>query len=149
MLLKGTAFVAADDSAIEYLIQRARPFIFSTAAPPAIADALQTSIEIVKSEPERRKKLVRLAQLLCKLLLDAGFDPPADATQIIPVLIGDSKKAVKIAADLQEKGFDVRAVRPPTVPKNTARLRVSLNVDLTEENLREFADELTKAINQN
>ncbi|MBA2619630.1 MAG: 8-amino-7-oxononanoate synthase [Acidobacteria bacterium] len=143
------AFVAGEDWAIEFLIQKARSFIFSTAPPPAVADAISTSVEIVKKEPERRKKLFRLSQKFCDLLLDAGIDAPADETQIIPITIGDSKKAVKIAESLQEKGFDVRAIRPPTVPENTARLRVSLNVGLTEMIVQEFVGELAKTIREN
>lgn len=132
------AFVAGSDSAIEYLIQKARSFIFSTANVPAVAEALKTAIEIVENEPERRNRLLHLSQYFCNLLMDIGIHPSADETQIIPIIIGESKKAVEIAENLQAKGFDVRAIRPPTVPANTSRLRVSLNADLTEELLEDF-----------
>jgi len=143
------AFVAGDDAAIEYLIQRARPFIFSTAATPAIADALQASMEIVRAEKERREKLLNLSAFFRRSMNENGIKVADENSQIIPVIIGESRKAVKIAEDLQAKNFDVRAVRPPTVPENTARLRVSLNVNLSEKILRDFVGQLTKIIRQN
>ncbi len=136
------AFVAGSDSAIEYLINKCRSFIFSTAPLPAIADALKTAIEIVQNEKERREKLFELSQFFCDLLIENQFDAPADATQIVPIIIGESERAVKVAENLQVKGFDVRAIRPPTVPQGSSRLRVSLNVNLTEEILRDFVNEL-------
>lgn len=143
------AFVAGDRAAIEYLINKARSFIFSTAPPPAIAAVLQTSIEIARKEKARRAKLLNLSEFFRELLNENGINVSLENSQIVPVLIGDSKRAVEIAEELQTKGFDVRAIRPPTVPENTARLRVSLNVDLTEEILREFVNHLTIAIRQN
>ncbi len=137
------AFVAGEDWAIEYLINKARPFIFSTAPLPAIADALQTSIKIICEEKAGREKLLNLSKFFRQLLNEKGINVSSDNSQIVPVFIGESKKAVKIAGCLQAKGFDVRAIRPPTVAENTARLRVSLNVDLTEDILREFVGELT------
>ncbi len=136
------AFVAGDHWAIEYLINKARSFVFSTAPLPAIADALETSIEIVCDEKDRREKLLNLSKFFRQLLNENGVDVLPDNSQIIPVLVGDSRKAVKIAAALQTSGFDVRAIRPPTVPENTARLRISLNIGLSEKVLREFVGEL-------
>lgn len=143
------AFVAGDDWAIEYLINKSRSFIFSTAPLPAVADALKTSIEIVRIEKDRRERLLNLSEFFRDSLNENGFEVSADNSQIVPVLIGDSGKAVRIAEHLQESGYDVRAVRPPTVAENTARLRVSLNADLTEKILSEFVNELTKIIRQN
>ena len=132
------AFVAGKAEAIKYLIQRARSFIFSTAPVPAVADALKTSIEIAENEPERRKRLLYLSGFLSEKLRENDISNPIYDTQIIPIVIGESGKTVKIAENLQAKGFDVRAIRPPTVPENTSRLRVSLNADLTEEILEDF-----------
>ncbi len=142
------AFVAGDDWAIEYLINRARSFIFSTAPPPALACALITSIEIARAEKERREKLLNSAQFFRDLLNENGIKVSRENSQIVPVAIGESRKAVEVAGNLWARGFDVRAVRPPTVPENTARLRVSLNVCLTEEMLRRFAENLTEVINK-
>ncbi len=132
------AFLTGSDAAIEYLIQKARSFIFSTANVPAVANALKVAIEIAESETERREKLLGLSKYLRDKLNENGVSVPSDNSQIIPVLIGESEKAVKIAENLQAKGFDVRAIRPPTVPENTARLRVSVNLHLTEAILYDF-----------
>lgn len=142
----GGAFVAGSGWAIEFLIQRCRPFIFSTAPPPAMPAALIKAIEIVQSEPERREKLLNLSQFLREELNANGIAVPLENSQIVPVILGASEKAVKVASDLQNKGFDVRAIRPPTVPMNTARLRISLNADLNEDLLRQFVEALKKSL---
>jgi 8-amino-7-oxononanoate synthase len=107
------AFVAGPADAIEYLIQRARPFIFSTAPPPAIAAALEASLEVIANEPERRDRLLARARHLRERLGLAGDSP------IIPIIIGENERAVAVARELQAAGFDVRAIRPPTVPAGT------------------------------
>jgi 8-amino-7-oxononanoate synthase len=140
------AFVAGSDLGIEYLIQKARSFIFSTAPVPAIADALKTAIEIAENEPERREKLLHLSKYLREALNENGISVPSDNSQLIPVVIGISEKAVKIAGALQAKGFDVRAIRPPTVPENTSRLRVSLNTNLTGKILEDFVSALKEEL---
>ena len=128
------AFVAGPAWAIEYLVQRARPFIFSTAAPPAIAAAIDAALDLVAGEPERRVRLLRLASVLrAKLGMEEG-------SQIVPVILGGNERAVAVAEELQREGFDVRAIRPPTVAAGTARLRVSVNAGITEEELVRFAD---------
>lgn len=141
------AFVAGSAWAIEYLIQKARAFIFSTAPVPAVADALKTAIEIAENEPERRERLLHLSKFLREKLNENGIFVPSDNSQIVPVMITESAKAVKIAENLQAKNFDVRAIRPPTVPENTSRLRVSLNTNLTEEILEKFAAVLKEELN--
>ncbi len=140
------AFVAGSNLAIEFLINKCRSFIFSTAPIPAIADALKVAIEIIEVENERRKNLQKLNQTFCSLLLDHNFDAPADETQIIPIIIGDSDKAVNIANKMQAKGFDVRAIRPPTVAEGTSRLRVTLNLSLSEETLKDFVSALRNCV---
>lgn len=140
------AFLAGDEWVIEYLIQKARAFIFSTAPIPALAYAISESIMIAIKERERAHKLLRLSRYFRDLLNDSGITVPLDNSQIVPIMIGENKKAVSLADDLQSKGFDVRAIRPPTVPVGTARLRVSLNSNLTESTLAEFVDALAKEI---
>lgn len=139
------AFVAGPDWAIEYLIQRARPFIFSTAPPPSLAGAIETSIDIIEQEPQRRQRLRELAAKLRGRLAAAGVPIGPGCSHIIPVLIGDNDAALAIAERVQSDGFDVRAIRPPTVPSGTARLRVSVNVNVTEEMIEEFVASLTSA----
>ena len=133
------AFVTGSADAIEYLIQRARTFIFSTAPPPAIATALAASLEVIASEPERRERLLARARYLrCCLGLEG--DSP-----IIPVIIGENERAVAVARELQEAGFDVRAIRPPTVQAGTARLRIAVKQGLSEEVLDQFVKALAIA----
>jgi 8-amino-7-oxononanoate synthase len=133
------AFVAGPSWAIEYLEQRARPFIFSTAPPPAIAAALDASLDLIAAEPERRERVRCLARYLRERLAEAGIATPAGDSPIIPVIIGENDRAVTVALALQQAGFDVRAIRPPTVPAGTARLRISVNAGLSEEILDGFA----------
>lgn len=134
------AFVGGSADAIEFLIQRARPFIFSTAPPPAVAAALDASLDVIAEEPERRERLLDRSRHLRKRLGIAG------ASQIVPVIIGANERATKVAAEIQAAGFDVRAIRPPTVPEGTARLRVSVNCELSEDTLDRFADVLEQAL---
>jgi 8-amino-7-oxononanoate synthase len=133
------AFVAGPDWAIEYLAQRARPFIFSTAPPPAVAGALEASLELIEGEPNRRERLLALASYARQRL---GV---AEGSHIIPLVLGSNQRAVAVADALQREGFDVRAIRPPTVPEGTARLRISLNVNLSEGVLDRFVDALCAA----
>jgi 8-amino-7-oxononanoate synthase len=136
------AFVAGPSWAIQYLEQRARPFIFSTAAPPAVAAALDASLDVIAAEPERRERVRYLSRYLRDRLTEAGVPVPLDDSPIIPVIIGENDRAVAVAAALQSAGFDVRAIRPPTVPAGSARLRVSINVGLSEDILDRFAEKL-------
>lgn len=138
------AFVAGPDWAIDYLIQRARPFIFSTAPPPPIAAALDAGITVVEQEPERRQRLMKHSRLLRALLLEAGINIGRSNSQIIPIVLGGNDRACKMAAELQQEGFDVRAIRPPSVPPGTARLRVSVNAGLDEPTLRRFAQSVIR-----
>jgi len=133
------AFVAGPADAIEYLIQRARPFIFSTAPPPAIAAALEASLEVIADEPERRERLLARSRYLRERLRLFGNSP------IIPIILGENERAVAVALELQAAGFDVRAIRPPTVPVGTARLRVTVNQGLSEEVLDRFVEALAAA----
>lgn len=136
----GGAFVAGSGNAIEYLIQRGRPFVFSTAPPPALADALEASLEVIEKEPERRQRLLARAAELRSRLGVAG------TSQIIPVILGENERALTVARALQAAGFDVRAIRPPTVPEDSARLRISVNQGLSKIALERFADALQTAL---
>jgi 8-amino-7-oxononanoate synthase len=140
------AFVAGPAWAIDYLIQRARPFIFSTAAPPSLASAIYASLTLVEHEPERRERVRELAAGLRSRLTAAGVPIGPGTSHIVPVFIGDNDAAVSVADMLQRDGFDVRAIRPPTVPAGTARLRVSVNAELTEAAIEQFVASLTSAL---
>ena len=134
------AFVSGPSWAVDYLIQRARPFMFSTAPLPSIAAALEISISLLEDEPERRQRLESLSAGLRASLAERGVNIGRSTSQIIPIILGDNERAKAIAVELQQEGFDVRAIRPPAVPPGTARLRVSVNANLTEEILKRFAD---------
>jgi 8-amino-7-oxononanoate synthase len=140
------AFVAGPSWAIDYLIQRARPVIFSTAPPPALAAALDASLTVIEREPERRHRVRDLAATLRRRLIVAGVPIASGRSHIIPVHIGENQTAVAVAELLQRDGFDVRAIRPPTVPPGTARLRVSVNANLAEDAVEVFVMSLTSAL---
>ena len=133
------AFVAGPAWVIEYLEQRARTFMFSTAPPPAVAAAIDAALDIVAAEPERRVRLAARAALLRTRLAEVGFESTlAGTSQIVPLVIGDNATAVRLASALQARGYDVRAVRPPAVPPGTARLRLAVNAGLSEAHIEGF-----------
>jgi 8-amino-7-oxononanoate synthase len=140
------AFVAGPAWAIEYLVQRARPSIFSTAPPPAVAHALDASLDIVGREPERRRIVLDRAAYLRRSLASTGLTVSQDHSPIIPILIGENDRSTRVAAMLSAQGFDVRAIRPPTVPPGTARLRLSVNVSLGEDVIDCFVTALVGAL---
>lgn len=138
------AFVAAHKSVIEWMVQRARPYIYTTAAPPAVAHALLTSLEIIGGTEgaERRAHLQTLiAQWRSALQLQRWQALPSD-TAIQPVVIGANEEAMKIAAALYEQNIWVPAIRPPTVPAGTARLRVTLSAAHTAAEVTQLVEVL-------
>ena len=140
------AFVSGPEWAIEYLIQRARPFVFSTAPPPSLAAAIEASLTIVATEPERRADLRAKAARLRVRLAAAGMTVAAGDSPIVPIMLGSAERAQAVAEALQADGFDVRAIRPPTVPAGTARLRISVNVHLSDETIDRFVSALAVAL---
>lgn len=139
------ALVCASAETIDYLINRARPFIYSTAPPPCLAAAVTRALQLVDEEPWRRERVLKLAQLA-----HAELNPetPFGGSQIVPVIIGADEEAVAVAGRVQDAGFDVRAIRPPTVPEDTARLRVSINAGHTEEQIRALGAAVRAAMNR-
>src|SRR5260221_10133275 len=124
---------------MESVTRRAGFLIFARAPAPAIAAALEASLEVIANEPERRERLLARARHLRERLRLAGDSP------IIPIIIGENERAVAVARELQAAGFDVRAIRPPTVLVGTARLRVTVNQGLSEEVLDRFVEALAVA----
>jgi len=112
--------------------------VFSTAPPPAVTSAIAESLRIVEAEPERRARVIALARLARERLAAAGIDVPAGDSAIVPIVIGDSHRAAAVAERLQARGFDIRAIRPPTVPAGSARLRLSVNARLEDATIVEF-----------
>ncbi|UCD58160.1 MAG: 8-amino-7-oxononanoate synthase [Candidatus Hydrogenedentota bacterium] len=118
------AFVAGRRELIDYLVNMARSFIFTTALPPAAAGAALEALRIMEREPERRERLWHNASLLKQELAAAGFNLGASETFIIPVVIGDAGECVRMAEALLEEGVFAQAIRPPSVPVGASRLRV-------------------------
>lgn len=121
------AFVAGDADLIEFLIQRARTYTYTTALPPAVAEATRASLEVLRAEPWRR---TRLADLVARFRAGAGrlgLSLTASTTPIQPLILGDAATAVAAAASLRRAGILVPAIRPPTVPRGSARLRITLS----------------------
>lgn len=125
----GGAFVAAHASVIDWLVQKARPYIYTTAAPPALAHALLASLDIIQGDEgaARRAQLRDNIQQLCQGLQLQQWRLMPSATAIQPLIIGDNAEAMRVAAHLHQQGFWVPAIRPPTVPVGTARLRITLS----------------------
>ncbi len=114
----------------DYLVNRARNFIYSTAPSPLIAAAVREALALLADEPQRREELDGLRAFANQALAETlGIE--GSGSQILPVIVGDNGRAVRIAARMRAEGFDIRAIRPPTVPEGTARLRIAitLNVD--------------------
>lgn len=138
------AFVAAHKSVIEWLVQRARPYIYTTAAPPAIAHALLTSLDIIEGSEgsERRAHLQTLIAQWRSALQLQRWQALASDTAIQPVVIGANDAAMQAAAALYEQDIWVPAIRPPTVPVNTARLRVTLSAAHTAAEVTQLVEAL-------
>ena len=126
-------FVAGSRTLIEWLVNRARPYIFSTALPAAIAAAAIAALDIVRDEPQRRTALLARAQELRNTLRGAGWNVGASASQIIPVIVGEPARATTLSHALRERGLFVPVIRPPTVPEGEACLRISLTAGHSEE----------------
>jgi 8-amino-7-oxononanoate synthase len=122
------ALVSGPRVLCDFLINRCRPFIYATAPSPLMAVAAQEALRSLKDEPERRQRLQRLITLAGEAASARGFAP--SGSQILPIIVGDDSNALNLASGLQTRGFDVRAVRPPTVPEGTARLRVSITLNV-------------------
>jgi 8-amino-7-oxononanoate synthase len=140
------AFVAGSEVLIETLIQKARTYIYTTALPPAVAEATRASLKIVIAENWRRDKLQKLAEHFKLGAWQLGLTLMASSSAIQPVLIGNSQTAVDISNALLKAGFLVSAIRPPTVPQGSARLRVTFSALHDEQQVDQLLDALDKAI---
>ena len=131
-LASAGGFVAASATVIDYLVNRSRPFIFNTALPPASVGAALAALDVVAAEPERRARLEALAARLREGLVAAGHPPSGSETAIVPLLLGPADAALAVERQLREAGILARAIRPPTVPEGTARIRFNLIATHTE-----------------
>ena len=132
------AFIAGSEDLIEYLIQTARCYIYTTAMPPAIAEATRTSLRLLTEENWRQQTLHKNINYFKSLAAQAKLNRLNSSTAIQPIVIGETKKAVDISQQLLKKGLHIAAIRPPTVAKNTARLRITLRADHTAQDIEQL-----------
>ena len=137
------ALVCAPGVAIDFLINRGRGLIFSTAPSPLMAAVTRASLGLLKTAPELRETLMRRVALAEGLLGPLGTT--VTGSQILPLIVGEDAATMTLAAHLQAKGFDVRGIRPPTVPEGTARLRISITNNASESQIAELAEAIAAA----
>lgn len=139
-------FVAGSAELIEWLVNRSRPYIFSTAHPAAAAAAASAAIKIVQNEPERRTRLLANASSLREQLAAFGWPLGNAATQIVALPIGDDHRVMELPAALHERGHFIPGIRPPSVPPGEALLRISLSSAHTQGEIKSLAEALGKPI---
>jgi 8-amino-7-oxononanoate synthase len=135
-------FVCCSEKLKQYLVNRARAFIFSTALPPYMASQMRAVMPIVAAVDRERSHLAAVATGLRQKLRDAGFNIGRSDSHIIPILLGENERALQFSMLLSEAGFGVPAIRPPSVPLGASRLRISLNAKLSDALLAPFIDAL-------
>ncbi|AOY87054.1 8-amino-7-oxononanoate synthase [Marinobacter salinus] len=138
------AFVAGSPVLMDYLIQKARTYIYTTAMPPAIAVATCASIDLIEQDDERRRHLRELVAVFREEASSMGYELMPSRTPIQPIMIGDNWAALELSRALEERGMLVTAIRPPTVPEGQARLRVTLSASHSRADL----DQLLEALSQ-
>ncbi|MGE8106229.1 8-amino-7-oxononanoate synthase [Allorhizobium sp. NPDC080224] len=141
------ALVGASSVLCNVLVNRARPFIYSTAPSPLQAACVRHALQVLANEPERRRRLKQLIESANKLVA-FRFGSPVSGTQIIPLIIGDNSRTLRIAARMQRNGFDLRAIRPPTVPAGTARLRITITLNVDEAAIIRMVDTLADVLKE-
>jgi 8-amino-7-oxononanoate synthase len=140
-------FVLAPKVIRDFLVNRSRPFIFATAPSPLTAAITRAALELSRSKPERRERLAALVRFAgLELRRRCRIEP--SGSHIIPVIIGADSAAVAMAAALQRKGYDIRAIRPPTVPEGTARLRLAVTLNVDEATVADLFEALSEQLRQ-
>ncbi len=134
------AYIAGSEALKKYLVNRARSFIYSTGLPPSAVAAALAAIALLKKEPQLGQQLLANSSYFKKCLQEAGLPGEPGPSQIVPVMVGDSHQAVKIAEEFRQKDILVTAVRPPTVPEGTARLRFSVTLHQSRQELKDTAE---------
>lgn len=140
------AFVAGDDELIEMLMQTARSYIYTTASPPALAWATLRAIELIEQETWRREYLHALILRFKAGARQLNLPIKASETPIQPLIIGDARRAVEISNALLDKGIFISAIRPPTVPKDTSRLRITLTAAHSEQQVDRLLETLAAVL---
>ncbi len=140
------AYACCDASMAEYLVNSARTLIFSTALPPPAVAGAMAALEILRAEPHRVDKLRRNSALLREALLAEGLDPGDSETQIVPLVVGDPAQAMKACEQALQRGVFAQAIRPPTVPEGTSRLRLAVMASHRSAELRQAARVLSAVV---
>ncbi|MBA3408776.1 MAG: 8-amino-7-oxononanoate synthase [Solirubrobacterales bacterium] len=143
------AFVACDGATARYLVNSARALIFSTGLPPAAAAAALAALDVVAEQPRRVERLADNAATLRSALAREGFDVSGSQTQIVPLIVGDAARALQICEAALERGVFAQAIRPPTVPEGTSRLRLAVMASHTRAELRDAARVIAQAALRN
>lgn len=136
------AFVAGDEVLIEYLIQRARSYIYTTALPPAVAEATRTSLRLITEEVWRREQLRSNVIYFKQCLTQIGVADTGSDTAIQPIMLGEVTRALALSERLKQQGILVSAIRPPTVPEGSARLRVTLCAEHSHAQIDQLIESL-------
>jgi 8-amino-7-oxononanoate synthase len=137
--------VCASRTMRDFLVNRCRPFIYATAPSPLIAATVRAALKICGDEPERREQLAQLIASAGRELQRLASIVPS-GSQIQPVIVGSDARAVRVAAAMRASGYDVRAIRPPTVPEGTSRLRIALTLNVSEAVVAEMLATLAKEL---
>lgn len=138
-------FVAGDRSMIELLVNKSRPFIFTTGLPPATVAAASAALDLLESEPWRRTRVLEMSSRIRKRLSAAGFDIPAGITPIVPIMIGDEASAVALSDSCLDKGVFIPAIRHPAVPADQARLRLTVSAAHSDQEMERAIETLTSS----
>jgi 8-amino-7-oxononanoate synthase len=141
------ALVGGSRILCDYLINHARPFIYATAPSPLAAASVREALHILLDEPERRHKLQRMISYANEQIVH-HLEIEGSGSQILPVIIGDSARTLRIAQQMQADGFDIRAIRPPTVPANTARLRIAITLNVDFPTVSRMFERLAQVMTQ-
>lgn len=137
------ALVTAPRVLRDFLVNRCRPFIFATAPSPLMAAAVREALLILREEPERQRRLADLVAFTHQEMRARGLRSPS-GSQIVPYIVGDNARAMRLASALQARGFDIRGIRPPTVAVGTARLRISLTLNVGKDEVSAMLDALAE-----
>ena len=139
------AFVAGSHELIDWLVNRARSFIYTTAIPPAVAASVLAALDIVEQEPERRQRLWANTRVLADGLRSLGYTLGTTRSQILPVIIGEACETMSVAAAILQRGVFAHGIRPPTVPEGTSRIRVTPMATHTQDHLSRTLDAFAAA----
>jgi 8-amino-7-oxononanoate synthase len=140
------AFVAGEDDLIETLIQKARSYIYTTALPPAVAEATRQSVRLMDEEAWRRDRLNQNIAYYKRLVMQSGLADSGSDSAIQPVVIGDVRDTLTLSENLRQSGILVSAIRPPTVPEGTARLRITLCAEHRHEHIEQLVEVISRLL---